>query len=58
MFPNNSIFNSDISALPVNMQSQTWMGNMTQNPARNTARGHRSRAPRKLTTLSASRWLP
>src|SRR5438445_730260 len=30
LFPTNSIFNTDISALPVNAQSTTWMGNMTQ----------------------------
>jgi len=31
LFPADSIFNADISALPVNAQSTTWMGNMTQN---------------------------
>jgi hypothetical protein len=31
LFPADSIFNADISALPVNAQSATWMGNMTQN---------------------------
>jgi len=30
-FPADSVFNADISALPVNAQSTTWMGNMTQN---------------------------
>ena len=32
MFPADSVFNTDISSLPVNAQSATWMGNMTQNP--------------------------
>src|SRR3989475_7671884 len=31
LFPADSIFNADISALPVNAQGSTWMGNMTQN---------------------------
>src|SRR5260370_12367202 len=31
LFPADSIFNADISTLPVNAQSSTWMGNMTQN---------------------------
>ena len=31
LFPGDSIFNTDISSLPVNTQSQTWMSNMTQN---------------------------
>jgi hypothetical protein len=31
VFPPDSIFNTDISALPVNPQSATWMANMTQN---------------------------
>jgi hypothetical protein len=30
MFPSDSVFNTDISALPVNAQSQAWTGNMTQ----------------------------
>jgi hypothetical protein len=30
-FPSDSIFNADVSALPVNSQSATWMSNMTQN---------------------------
>src|SRR6202049_5405996 len=30
LFPADSIFNADISAMPVNAQSATWMGNMTQ----------------------------
>jgi len=29
-FPANSIFNTDISSLPVNARSATWMSNMTQ----------------------------
>jgi len=29
-FPSDSIFNTDISSLPVNTQSQTWLSNMTQ----------------------------
>ena len=28
LFPADSIFNADISALPVNAQSATWMSNM------------------------------
>ena len=31
LFPSDSVFNTDISSLPVNTQSQTWMGNMAQN---------------------------
>ncbi len=31
LFPGDSIFNTDISSLPVNTQSSTWMGNMAQN---------------------------
>src|SRR5438552_592156 len=31
LFPTNSVFNTDISALPVHAQSTTWMSNMTQN---------------------------
>src|SRR5258706_13663009 len=31
LFPADSVFNADISNLPVNAQSSTWMGNMTQN---------------------------
>ncbi len=31
LFPADSVFNADISKLPVNAQSATWMGNMTQN---------------------------
>lgn len=31
LFPADSIFNADISALPVHSQSVTWKGNMTQN---------------------------
>jgi hypothetical protein len=31
LFPADSVFNADISTLPVNAQSSTWMGNMTQN---------------------------
>ena len=31
LFPFNSVFNTDISALPVNSSSQTWLGNMSQN---------------------------
>ena len=31
LFPANSIFNTDISSMPVHPQSATWMGNMTQN---------------------------
>jgi len=30
LFPASSIFNTDISSLPVNAKSATWMGNMTQ----------------------------
>ena len=30
LFPGDSIFNTDISTLPVSSQSSTWMGNMTQ----------------------------
>src|SRR2546423_11285593 len=30
LFPANSIFNTDISGLPVNAKSATWMSNMTQ----------------------------
>src|SRR5260370_6417049 len=30
-FQADSVFNADISTLPVNAQSSTWMGNMTQN---------------------------
>jgi hypothetical protein len=30
LFPADSIFNTDISAMPINAQSATWMGNMTQ----------------------------
>src|SRR6267143_7024976 len=30
-FPADSVFNTDISALPVHAQSTTWLGNMTQN---------------------------
>ena len=30
MFPADSVFNADISTLPVNSQSATWMSNMTQ----------------------------
>jgi hypothetical protein len=30
MFPSDSVFNTDISSLPVNAQSATWMSNMTQ----------------------------
>lgn len=30
-FPANNVLNADISALPVNSQSSTWMANMTQN---------------------------
>ena len=30
LFPANSIFNTDISSLPVNARSATWMSNMTQ----------------------------
>jgi hypothetical protein len=30
LFPANSIFNTDISSLPVNAQSAAWMSNMTQ----------------------------
>ena len=31
LFPVDSVFNTDISALPVSSQSTTWMSNMTQN---------------------------
>jgi hypothetical protein len=31
LFPADSVFNADISKLPVNSQSATWMSNMTQN---------------------------
>jgi len=31
MFPSDSVFNTDISSLPVNTQSATWMSNMAQN---------------------------
>jgi len=31
LFPADSVFNADISNLPVNAQSATWMSNMTQN---------------------------
>src|SRR5437660_2449264 len=31
LFPADSVFNADISALPVHPQSATWMGNMAQN---------------------------
>ncbi|TME38542.1 MAG: hypothetical protein E6I61_12970, partial [Chloroflexi bacterium] len=31
LFPGDSIFNTDISNVPVSSQSSTWMGNMTQN---------------------------
>ncbi|HET7467626.1 MAG TPA: fibronectin type III domain-containing protein [Candidatus Dormibacteraeota bacterium] len=31
LFPASSIFNTDISSLPVNAKSATWMSNMTQN---------------------------
>src|SRR5439155_24624419 len=31
LFPADSVFNADISALPVSSQSATWMSNMTQN---------------------------
>jgi hypothetical protein len=31
MFPASSIFNTDVSTLPVESRSATWMGNMTQN---------------------------
>jgi hypothetical protein len=31
LFPADSVFNADISALPVGSQSPTWMSNMTQN---------------------------
>jgi hypothetical protein len=31
LFPADSVFNADISKLPVNAQSATWMSNMTQN---------------------------
>jgi hypothetical protein len=31
MFPADSVFNTDISTLPVHLQSATWMSNMTQN---------------------------
>jgi hypothetical protein len=30
LFPADSVFNADIYTLPVNYQSATWMGNMTQ----------------------------
>jgi hypothetical protein len=30
LFPADSVFNADISSLPVNAQSATWTGNMTQ----------------------------
>ncbi|TMC54775.1 MAG: hypothetical protein E6J20_02230 [Chloroflexi bacterium] len=30
LFPADSVFNADISKLPVHSQSATWMGNMTQ----------------------------
>ncbi len=30
LFPSDSVFNTDISSLPVNAQSATWMSNMTQ----------------------------
>jgi hypothetical protein len=30
LFPADSVFNTDISALPVNSQSSAWMSNMTQ----------------------------
>jgi len=30
LFPADSVFNADISTLPVNSQSATWKGNMTQ----------------------------
>ena len=29
-FPSDSVFNTDVSSLPVNAQSATWMSNMTQ----------------------------
>jgi hypothetical protein len=32
LFPSDSIFNTDVSALPVHPQSATWKGNMAQNP--------------------------
>jgi hypothetical protein len=31
LFPIDAVFNTDISSLPVNSQSVTWMSNMTQN---------------------------
>src|SRR6202140_3318537 len=31
LFPADSVFNADISKLPVNSQSATWMSNMAQN---------------------------
>src|SRR5260370_18191312 len=31
LFPSDSIFNADISSLPVNSQSATWTSNMAQN---------------------------
>ena len=31
LFPTDNILNADISGLPVNSQSATWVGNMTQN---------------------------
>jgi hypothetical protein len=31
LFPSDSVFNTDISSVPVNAQSATWMSNMTQN---------------------------
>ncbi len=31
LFPSDSVFNTDISNLPVSPQSATWMSNMTQN---------------------------
>src|SRR5260370_10380878 len=31
LFPADSVFNADISTLPVNAQSSTWVGNMAQN---------------------------
>src|SRR4030088_2050128 len=31
LFPANNVLNTDVSALPLNAQSQTWKGNMSQN---------------------------
>src|SRR4030081_2733804 len=31
LFPADSVLNTDVSGLPVNAQSATWMGNMAQN---------------------------